>query len=140
MIILDTNVVSEPIKPNSNRRVIEWLDGQAAETLYLSAISLSELWFGIEIMAKGKRRDVLHNALGELLPLLFGSRILPFDQEAARAYGVLVGKAKIAGKTVSIADGQIAAIASVHGFAVATRDEAPFVTLGIQVINPWNKL
>lgn len=139
MIIVDTNVVSEPLKANHNQRVIDWLDEQAAETLYLTATSLSELEFGIEIMPKGKRREVLRNTLGELLLALFGSRFLPFDQKAARAYGVLVGRAKVAGKSISIADGQIAAIASVHGFTVATRDEAPFVALGISVINPWKK-
>lgn len=139
MIIVDTNVVSEPLKPNRNQRVIDWLDEQASETLYLTAISLSELEFGIEIMPKGKRREVLRNTLGELLLALFGSRILPFDREAAKAYGLLVGKAKVAGKSISIADGQIGAIAAAHGFTIATRDAVPFTVLGIPVINPWDK-
>ena len=137
MIILDTNVISEPLRAGCSPKVIEWLDGQSAETLYLASTSLAELYLGIELMPKGKRRDVLRNALGEFLPALFGKRILPFDQEAAKIYGVLVGKARSTGKTVSIADGQIAAIASVHGFAVATRDVVPFAALGIPVINPW---
>src|SRR5947208_2729973 len=73
----------------------------------------------------------------ELLESLFESPILPFDQQAARAYAPLVGRARAAGQIVSVADGQIAAIATLHGFAVATRDTAPFVAAGVPVINPW---
>jgi predicted nucleic acid-binding protein len=117
--------------------VVGWLDNQAAETLYLTAISLSELLTGVEILPAGKRKSSLRGALKNLLDQLFGARILAFDQEAAIAYSVLVGRARSAGKPVSLPDGQIAAIASVHGFTVATRDVAPFQSLGVSVINPW---
>ena len=137
MIILDTNVVSEPMKLNGNPEVRIWLDQQAAESLYLTATSLSELLYGIEILPPGRRKEGLDTALGDLLEKLFGSRILPFDKTAARAYAPLVGRAKANGSAISVADGQIAAIAAIHGFTVATRDTAPFVAAGIPIINPW---
>ena len=137
MIVLDTNVVSEPMRPNGNPAVRTWLDQQVAETLYLTATSLAELLMGVEILPGGKRREGLATALSELIESLFESRILPFDQQAAGAYAPLVGRARAAGQIVSVADGQIAAIATLHGFAVATRDTAPFVAAGVPVINPW---
>jgi len=137
MIILDTNVVSEAMKLGRDPAVVAWLDRQLAETLYLTTISLAELSIGIEILAAGKRKDGLSIGLSDLLAKLFGSRILPFDRQAALAYGALVGAARTAGKAVSMPDGQIGAIASVHGFTVATRDRTPFVALGIPVISPW---
>ena len=138
MIVLDTNVVSEPIKPNGNPMVQIWLDQQIAETLYLTTTSLSELLVGIKILPVGKRRDGLDAALADMMGKLFGSRILPFDQRAALAYAPLVGKARADGRSIGVADAQIAAIATVHGFTVATRDTEPFVAAGVPVINPWN--
>ena len=127
MIILDTNVVSEPMRREGDPSVQAWLDGQVAETLYLTAINLSELLVGVDLLQDGKRKQSLARALGELLDGLFGSRILPFDREAALVYAGIVGRARAAGKSISVADGQIAAIAAVRGFTVATRDTAPFV-------------
>lgn len=139
MIILDTNVVSEPMKSNGSPSVQAWLDRQTAETVYLTATSLSELLVGIEILPEGKRKEGLDAALGELVVTLFGSRILPFDQHAAVAYAHLVRRARADGHLISVADGQIAAIATIHGFTVATRDTAPFVAAGVRVINPWEE-
>lgn len=137
MIILDTNVVSEPMRRNANPAVQTWLDRQAAETLYLTSTSLSELLVGIEILPNSKRKKGLAAAFSELLVMLFGGRILAFDQRAAMAYAPLIARGRSRGQIISVADGQIAAIASVHGFSVATRDTAPFVGAGIQVISPW---
>jgi len=137
MIILDTNVVSEPMRRNANPAVQAWLDQQVAETLYLTSTSLSELLVGIEILPNSKRKKGLAAALSELLVTLFGGRILAFDQRAAMAYAPLIARGRSRGQIISVADGQIAAIASVHGFSVATRDIAPFVGAGISVINPW---
>lgn len=137
MIILDTNVVSEPTKPHGHPAVRDWLDNQMAETLYLTATSLSELLLGVELLPDGRRKEGLAAVLSELLESLFGPRILPFDQQAAAAYAPLIRRTRAAGHTLSVADGQIAAIASVHGFTVATRDTAPFVAASVPVINPW---
>ena len=137
MIILDSNVVSEPIKPDGHRGVQAWLDDQVAETLYLTSISLSELLLGVEVLPDGKRKVGLAAALSDLLSTLFGARVLPFDQQAATMYAGRVSQARAAGRSISMADGQIAAIAAVHGFTVATRDTAPFVAAGVPVVNPW---
>ncbi|HTX41315.1 MAG TPA: type II toxin-antitoxin system VapC family toxin [Acidobacteriaceae bacterium] len=137
MIVLDTNVVSEPMKAHGDPRVRAWLDRQAIETLYLTATSLSELLTGVEMLPEGRRRQGLAAALNELLEKLFGSRILPFDKQAAVAYAQMASRARAEGKALSVADGQIAAIAAVQGFAVATRDAGPFVAAGVRVINPW---
>ena len=139
MIVLDTNVVSEPMKPKGSPAVEAWLDRQVAETLYLTATSLSELLVGIEVLPDGKRKEGLGAAFAELVTNLFGSRILPFDQRAAIVYAALVGGARTGGLVISVADGQIAAIAAVHGFTVATRDTEPFEATGVPVINPWER-
>ena len=136
MIILDTNVVSEAMKPHCDPSVRVWLGAQVTETLFLTATSLAELLLGIALV--GKRRDLLEERLLDVLGLLFAGRVLPYDESAAKAYSQLVSRARSQGRAISIADGQIAAIASVHGFAVATRDTAPFEAAGIAVINPWN--
>ncbi|WP_271895589.1 type II toxin-antitoxin system VapC family toxin [Candidatus Phyllobacterium onerii] len=136
MIILDTNVVSEPMKSDASPAVLAWLDRQAAETLYLTTTSMAELLLGIAILPGGKRKEGLDNALSDLMSYLFGSRILTFDQAAAKAYAPLVSRARVSG-TIAVADGQIAAIATANGFAVATRDTRPFAAAGVAVINPW---
>ena len=137
MIILDTNVVSEPMKPNGDPAVRAWLDRQVAETLYLTATSLSELLVGVELLPEGKRKQGLAAALSGLMLKLFGSRILPFDQQAAITYASLIGQANASGHPISVADGQIAAIAKTHGFTVATRDTMPFTSVGVSILNPW---
>jgi predicted nucleic acid-binding protein len=137
MIVLDTNVVSEALKPGGDKTVIAWLDNQTAETLYLTATSLSELLLGIAIRPDGRRKNDISAALDALIAKLFGPRVLPYDHDAAIAYSDLVSAARRAGKAVAMADGQIGAIAHVHGFAVATRDTAPFQALGVAIIDPW---
>ena len=137
MIVLDTNVVSEPMKAEANPAVIAWLDRQAVETLYLTAVSLAELLVGVEILPTGKRRRGIGAALGELVSTLFGPRVLPFDLEAAKAYALLVARSRAAGHVISVSDGHIAAIAAANGFIVATRDVEPFLAAGVPVINPW---
>jgi len=137
VIILDTNVVSEPMKARANPAVAAWLDRQAAETLYLTAVNLAELLVGVETMPAGKRREGVGAALAALLSKLFGARILPFDEDAARTYATLVARARASGLALSVADAQIAAIAAARGFAVATRDTAPFVAAGVPIFDPW---
>ncbi|MBX9572839.1 MAG: type II toxin-antitoxin system VapC family toxin [Candidatus Obscuribacterales bacterium] len=140
MIILDTNVISEALKPSRNLTVVAWLDNQSAETLFLAATSMAELLIGIAVMPDGKRKTAISTALDSLITRLFDGRVLPFDHDAAVAYSALVSSGRAQGKIVSMPDGQIGAIASVHGFTVATRDVAPFQALGVPVINPWTTL
>jgi toxin FitB len=137
MILLDTNVVSEPLKLKAESLVLSWIDAQAIETLYLSTISLAELRFGIAALPNGKRKNTLHTSFeGQILPL-FEGRILPFDAQASQAYALLRAQARSLGQAISPADGYIAAIAKIHKLMVATRDTQPFVAAGLPVINPW---
>ena len=138
MILLDTHVVSEPLRPAGDVGVLNWRDAQTIETLYLSAISLAELRFGIAALAPGKRRDTLNASLEQRILPLFAGRVLPFDAAASEAYAALRAPARTQGKAIAPADGYIAAIATVHGLTVATRDSGPFEAAGLQVINPWN--
>jgi predicted nucleic acid-binding protein len=137
MILLDTNVISEPLRPIPDPAVLDWLDRQSIETLYLSAISLAELRYGIAALPKGKRRDGLKNAFENRIVMLFGLRILPFDVAAAEAYAAIRSHARQAGKAIGATDGYIAATAAAHRCAVATRDASPFEAAGVAVINPW---
>jgi predicted nucleic acid-binding protein len=114
-----------------------WLDRQEAETLYITSINLSELLVGIELVPAGKRRANLTMPLTRLLERLFGPRILSFDLPAAIAYASVIGRTRTAGYTISVADAQIAAIALVTGFTVATRDTGPFAAAEIPIVNPW---
>jgi toxin FitB len=137
MFLLDTNVVSEPMLPSPNDRVVAWLDSQAIETFHIAAVTIAEMRFGIAILPDGKRRDLLSTRLeGEILPL-FAGRILPFDLSASQAYAELMAKARTAGLGIGTADGYIAAIARSRGLAVVSRDTAPFAAAGLEVINPW---
>lgn len=138
MILLDTNIVSEPLKAAGNANVLAWIDAQIIETLYLSTISLAELRFGIAALPDGKRRDTLHFSLEQRVLPLFAGRILSFDDPASQSYATLRARARVVGQTIAPADGYIAAIAATHGFAVATRDTSPFEAVGLTVINPWN--
>ncbi|EGF30837.1 PilT like protein [Oxalobacteraceae bacterium IMCC9480] len=137
MILLDTNVISEPLKTAGNTNVLAWIDAQNIETLYLSTISLAELRFGIAALPEGKRRDTLHFSLEQRVLPLFAGRLLPFDDPASQSYAVLRARARTAGLAIAPADGYIAAIAATHGFTVATRDTSPFEAAGLAVINPW---
>lgn len=136
MIVLDTNVISEAMKPALDPVVSGWLDEQAAETLFLSSVTLAELLFGIAALPAGRRKEALAETLDGLLAL-FADRVLPFDTDAARRYAELAMKARAAGQMLPTADGYIAAIAAARGYIVATRDTSPFVAAGVEVIDPW---
>mgnify|MGYP001199872913 CR=1 FL=1 len=136
MIVLDTNVVSEAMRPQPNAAVRDWLNAQAAETLYLSSVTLAELLFGIGALPAGKRRNMLTRALDGLLDL-FQDRVLPFDTDAARHYAELAVAARAGGRGFPTPDGYIAAIAASRGFIVASRDTSPYEAGGLSVIDPW---
>ena len=120
MIVLDTNVVSEAMKPEPNLLVRDWLDAQAAETLFLSSVTIAELMFGVGSLPDGRRKNNLAAMLDGVLDL-FGERVLPFDTEAARCYADLAVKARAVGKGFPTPDGYIAAIAAARGCALPSR-------------------
>ena len=137
MIILDTNVVSEPLKPAPDAAVLAWLNAQEPQTLYLTSVSLAELLSGVAALPNGRRRDALKLALtAQMLPL-FEGRILPFDTMAAQAFALVNTRATGSGNPISFADCAIAAIASAHGFTVATRNTRDFRDTGVETLNPW---
>jgi toxin FitB len=137
VILLDTCVVSEPMRPNPDAGVLEWLDNQAAESLYLSTVSLAELLAGVAALPAGRRKSSLAAGLSPLLEKLFAGRILSFDEVAAAHFPRIVTAARKRGITISFADAQIAAIAAARGFSVGTRDTGPFLAAGVPVIDPW---
>jgi toxin FitB len=138
MILLDTNVVSEPLRQSPETLVVEWIDAQPLETLYLSAITVAELRAGVALLPSGKRQASLHESLEKRILPLFTGRVLPFDLPCTHTYAALIANARAAGLAIAAADGYIAAIAAANNFTVATRDTGPFEAAGVAVINPWN--
>lgn len=137
MILIDTNVISELWKAEPNPDLLAWIDAQTVETLYLSAITVAELRFGLATMPEGKRRTIYQERLEkEVLPT-FAGRVLPFDLDASQAYADLMARARAAGKAIGKADGYIAATATASGLMVATRDIGPFEAAGLKIVNPW---
>jgi len=137
MILLDTNVISEPLRVAPDPRVLDWIDAQPIETLYLSAITVAELRVGIARMPAGKSRNRLRERIEtEVLPR-FSGRVLAFDFAASQPYADLMAKAHAAGVIIGNYDGCIAAIATANGMMVATRDTTPLKAAGVAVIDPW---
>ena len=139
MIVLDTNVVSELTKAWPDPLVIAWMNSQILENLFITAITLAEMRFGIMILPEGKRREQLGSALSRSVAL-FEGRIAPFDMLAADAYASLASSARTIGHGLPMADGYIAAIAVSREFTLATRDAALLRIADISAINPWDAL
>ena len=135
--LLDTNVISEAVKPRPDPRVVEWLAAVDEDRVFLSVISLAEIRRGIELMAVGQRRDRLETWLTEDLPTRFEGRILSIDHGAADAWGVFMARARRAGVALSTMDGLFAASATVHALTLVTRNVRDFEALGISLFNPW---
>ena len=138
MIVLDTNVISEPVKPLPDPLVVAWLDRQPKEALYLCAPVLMEVLLGVALLPGGRRKRGMAMAIQALFANFFAERFLAFERQAAVTYASLASRASARGYSISVGDCQIAAIAAVHGFAVATRDTAPFRAAGVPIIDPWN--
>lgn len=138
MIILDTNVVSEPLKPNPDAAVLRWLDRQGPATLYLTTISQAELLAGVQALPAGKRRTELQKVLNSALLSLFSNRILAFGERSAEAYAHVVTAANAAGNPIDFADAAIGAIAIEHNFTLATRNARDFKGTPVKLLNPWS--
>lgn len=137
MIIIDTNVVSELMSADPQPEVMAWMDGHPTSTLFTTTITEAEILSGIAFLPDGKRRRGLASTAERLFGLLFSDRVLPFDSSAARAYAQIAAARRAAGRPISLADGQIAAIAHSRGAPVATRNTADFEGCGITIENPW---
>jgi len=136
MILLDTNVISEPLRAAPAPTVVAWLDAQPLETLFLSVVTVAELRFGVARLPAGRRRNSLIEQLESQVLPAFTGRILTFDLPATQRYAEAMANAQAAGLVVGVADGFIAAIAAANGMAVATRDTAPFAAMDVAVNNP----
>jgi predicted nucleic acid-binding protein len=137
MILLDTNILSELMRPVPEADVERWLTDQPAASVFISAITEAELRYGIALLPNGKRRSTLTIALQDMLAEDFSGRILPFDSPAAVAFAEIAADRQQAGRPISQADAQIAAIARSRGATLATRNVADFQGCGLEVINPW---
>jgi hypothetical protein len=138
MIVLDTNVVSETMRRVPDAAVVSWLNRQDIQTLYLTAVSLAELRFGIARLDQGRTKADLSERLDRMLDQVFHRRILPFTAVAASAFADRMADARRNGRSVGFQDGMIAACVAASGFSIATRDADPFQAMGLPVIDPWD--
>ena len=136
MIVLDTNVLSEPLKTTPEEKVVEWLDNQSAETLYITAVNRAELRYGVLKLPDGKRKNALAAQVERVLEL-FNDRTLDFDSAAADKLAQIAAECEKNGKRALAPEAYIAACAATRGFAVATRNVSHFEYLGVRVIDPW---
>ena len=138
MIVLDTSVVSEMMRPAPDPSVLNWLNTQIAEELWLNSVVVSELLFGIARLPAGARKRQLAETFAAMLEQDFAGRILPFDLEAAAIYAELAAGCEAKGRPVAMADGQISAICLAQGATLATRNLKHFEGLGLGLVNPWS--
>jgi predicted nucleic acid-binding protein len=137
MIILDSNVVSQLMRPAPEPRVLRWLDSQAAEDLHVTAVAVAEILYGVDLIFAGRRRDVVRAATEKMFEAVFADRILPFEDRAARSFSQIASSRRRQGKPMSEFDAQVAAITRVHGATLATRNPYVFEACGVRLVNPW---
>ena len=138
MILLDTNVISAVMAPAPPRPVLEWLNHQETVRLYLSAITLAEIGYGLRVLPDGRRRRDVEDRFTRFVAEGFEQRVLSFNESAALLYGEIMGRCKELGRPLGILDGQIAAIARAHRLTVATRYTRDFEECGVELINPFD--
>ncbi len=137
MIILDTNIISEMMKSVPAEKVSSWLDQQEVNQLYITTITIAEISYGLNVLPKGSRRQLLENAFNKTIHAAFKHRVLPFDESAAHLYGKMMGHRKELGRPLSVLDGQIAAIARMQDATLATRNIRDFANCEVDLINPF---
>lgn len=137
MIVLDTNVLSETLRPEPERRVLVWLDEQPANSVFTTAITQGEILYGIRLLADGQRRRKLRDAATAIFDDDFAGRVLSFDSDAAGHYAEIGASRRSAGRPISQFDATIAAITRSYGATLATCNSKDFEGCGIDVVNPW---
>jgi len=138
MIILDTNVLSELMRPEPSPIVVTWVKKQPGTELFTTSITEAEIFYGIQLLTKGKRREGLLTAAEAMFAEDLAGHVFGFESEAARAFSLIAAHRRALGRPISHADAQIAAIAKVRGAKLATRDIADFDDCGLDVVDPWN--
>jgi predicted nucleic acid-binding protein len=136
--LLDTNVISEWTKPKPDPGVVHWLDDADEDRIFISAITIAEIRYGIERMPAGRRRDLLAAWLADDLPMRFEDRVLPVDAHVGDRWARFMQRGRAVGRPVGIMDAFIAATAEYHDLHLVTRNAADFETLGLHTINPWH--
>jgi predicted nucleic acid-binding protein len=139
MIVLDTNIISEIMRPKPEPSVMRWLRKQPLSVLATTAVTVAEIRYGLGRMPEGRRKNHLREQFRSFLARGFNNRILVFDATAAEAYSVIVVEREKAGQSIDAFDAMIAAIAQTNGAQVATRDVSGFQGCNVAVINPWYK-
>jgi predicted nucleic acid-binding protein len=137
MIILDTNVISALMRQDTDPIVLRWLDSQPPESVWITAVTVFEVHFGLDLLAQGRRRRQLEEACARALEEDFESRILPFEQTAARAAAVIAARRRQDGHPIEIRDAQIAGTTAARRATLATRNTRHFADLGIALVDPW---
>ena len=137
--LIDTNVISEILRPLPDPQVVAWSQNSSKERLFLSVVSFGEIRKGLTIMPVGGRRNQLERAIDGLIPSWVAGRILPMSQTIAERWGVLEGQRQLMGRPLHVPDAQIAATALVHGLTLVTRNVKDFEGVGVTVLNPWNQ-
>jgi toxin FitB len=140
MIILDTNVLSETMQPQPSPRVLTWWEQQESAELFITAVTVAEVLYGIELLRHGKRRAALLAGADRMFGKVFVGRILSFDESAAREFAEIAAGRRFLGRPIAEFDAQIAAIASAHRAILATRNIADFDGCGLRLVNPWREL
>lgn len=138
MIILDTNVLSELMKPRPSPRVAAWCAKHSAAELFTTAITEAEIFYGIQLLAEGKRHEALWQAAEAMFAEDFAGRVFAFESNAARAFAEISAERRALGRPISHADAQIAAIAHVRGARLATRNVADFADCDLDLFDPWS--
>jgi toxin FitB len=137
MLILDTNVISEIMQALPSPRVQDWWSQQQAGELFTSTVTVAEILYGIELLPRGKRRDRLLAEAEAMFSQDFAGRILPFDEEAARAFPGIAAGRRVKGSPIAALDAQIAAVARSRRAILATRNTTDFEGCGVRLVNPW---
>lgn len=139
MIILDTNVLSELMRLETNTLVLNWVNSHPINGLGITAITVSEILYGIGKLSEGKRKQALLSMAESMFEEDFYGRIFPFNELAAVEYSILVLKREKLGLPISMADALIASISISEGYPLATRNTKDFKNTGVHLINPWNE-
>ncbi len=137
MILLDTNVLSELMRPKPDPRVLAWVDAQPANQLVICAVTVAEILYGIALMPDGKRKQGLLDMASAMFDEDFAGNILPFDAAATVHYAEIAAESEARGRVAGMADAQIAAIGRLHDAVVATRNIRHFESLGVGLVDPW---
>lgn len=137
--LLDTNVLSEWVKPRPDLRIVQWLSETDEDRIFISAVTLAELRYGIERLQQGSRRKRLDEWLRHELPLRFESRVLSVDSSVADAWGRIVARSEAVGRPISVIDAFLAATAEVHSLTLVTRDASDFEVVLKSIVNPWTQ-